>query len=500
MTDRQLDSTFDREIRALFEAGPRAAPTATLERALARAEAVAQRRPQFARLDRDAWPPQGRFGGGRSVDRLALLARHARLALAALLIAVVGAVIAVGAGLVDRRPAETPTPSLTKPSLTVRVASAGTFTNRLRDHLPARLWPDGRVLIGEEYLVDLATGASETLAVVLEPGPSPSVSPLADGRVVLIYDKDIEGVITEGQHAVAILDPASGAVTEVGRLPAYAHEQRLVLHDGRIFGSGGFVFDELGPGAVLDTAYIFDIETGTTTNLAPLRQPRSSHVMVDLLDGRVLLIGGEPPETEQFPGPLAWVEVYDLATGTSTPVEGPGAEDDWGWGSMYPFTRLADGPVVLPGGATYTEPCGFFPRPSGGIVGGLSERAFTRDQPYVLDPATGSVRAGPLIPPTQYAYVPLDGDRALISRHEKAFASCDVDSTRVNYAWLGIVDFGSGTVLGSPNPLTGEGELDVRPEAVYMSGVRLPDGRVAVIEAPGLTPGPSRVDVLTIGP
>jgi hypothetical protein len=196
---------------------------------------------------------------------------------------------------------------------------------------------------------------------------------------------------------------------------------------------------------------------------------------------------------------MTWMEVYDLEAGTSAPVADP--TNEGGWGRLYPFTKLADGRVVVTGPLEITEPCGpFFPRPSGGIIGGSSERAFTRDHTLVFDPSSGMVRPGPLVPPTRYAYVPLDGDRALISRQEKAFDSCEVDAKRVDYAWLGIVDFGSGTVLGSPNPLTGEGGLGIEPEAVYMSGVRLPDGRVAVVEAPGLVPGSSRVDILTIAP
>jgi hypothetical protein len=493
MTDQSLDQSFERELRELFQSGSRAAPPTTLERALVSAALVGQRHARFERLNGRAWPPRRHAASDPAVHRLV------RVALAALAVLLAGVMIAVGARLADRlAPPTTPPPSQLPPSLSMTVVSAGTMELPSRDNVPVRLWPDGRLLLGHEHLFHLATGTTEELAVVFASGAAPSVFPIPDGRVVLIDDKGGDGAIAQGQHRVAVLDVASGAVTEVGRLPAYAYEERLVLRDGRIFGSGGLVVDDLG-GETLDSAYVFDIETGSTTQLAPLRQPRSGHVMVELLDGRVLLFGGERPEAHLVPGPVTWVEVYDLETGVSTAIEDP--EEDWGWGPMWPYAQLADGQVVLPGPAEIEEPCPFFPEPRGGIIGGGSGREIVREHTYVLDPATLTIRPGPLVRPPAYAYVPLDGQRALFSRQERAYESCDVEETVVRYPWLGIVDFGSGTILGSPNALTGEGTLDIRPEAVYSNGVLLPDGRVALIDVSSELPVPTRrIDILSIEP
>jgi hypothetical protein len=270
-----------------------------------------------------------------------------------------------------------------------------------------------------------------------------------------------------------------------------------VLRDGRIVISGGLEGDGSGPGTVLASAYVFDPETGASTPLAAMQQPRIRHVMVELRDGRVLVVGGEDPRSEDAPGSFTTVEAYDLHTGMPTAVDEIRMSP--GWGPLWPHVALLDdGRVVISGRIDIEEPCGALPAPSGSPAGFPSIHAIVRLRTHVFDPGTGRLREGPLVPSSWPGLVPIGGDRVLLSSEQRAYASCALDAEAVVFPWLGIVDFGLDTIFESRNPVTGAGTIDAAPDVVYAGGVRLADGRVAVIEASRETPQPFRIDVLTI--
>jgi hypothetical protein len=83
-------------------------------------------------------------------------------------------------------------------------------------------------------------------------------------------------------------------------------------------------------------AYVFDHLTGALT-ISAMGVPRSDHETTTLLDGRVLLVGGNESNHS---------ELFDPATGTFTP--GPDMSTVHGYGLSA--TLLMDGRVLLIGG------------------------------------------------------------------------------------------------------------------------------------------------------
>ena len=121
------EMSFDRDIRDVLTTGPRTAPAATVDRALAAASGIEQRHPRFTRLDRRVWPPVARSASDPGMQRLA------RVALAALIVLLLGAIVAVGARLAARPPSISLTP-------------AGVIRSNVVGPT-AKLWPDGRILL-----------------------------------------------------------------------------------------------------------------------------------------------------------------------------------------------------------------------------------------------------------------------------------------------------------------------------------------------------------------
>lgn len=126
------------------------------------------------------------------------------------------------------------------------------------------------------------------------PGPELSVGRagmtatlLPDGRVLVAG-----GYPGEGQAptpVVELLDPSTGASTQVGRLlVARADHSASVLPDGRVLLAGGF--DSLGD--PLASTEIFDPADLTPLSFGPsLTQARAAHVSV-VIDDAVVLVGG----------------------------------------------------------------------------------------------------------------------------------------------------------------------------------------------------------------
>jgi len=120
------------------------------------------------------------------------------------------------------------------------------------------------------------------------------------------------------------------------------HTATLLL-DGRVLVTGG---DDrfLHP---LASAELFDPRTGTFSPTGSMATPRDFHVATLLLDGRVLVTGGSPFGMDSASGQfLASAEIYDPKTGKFSPT-----------GSMstprvsHTATLLGDGRVLVVGGA-----------------------------------------------------------------------------------------------------------------------------------------------------
>jgi hypothetical protein len=109
------------------------------------------------------------------------------------------------------------------------------------------------------------------------------------------------------------------------------------LLDGRVLVAGGQVV----AGAALASAELFDPVTGTWSFTGSMREPRADAALVLLADGRVLAAGGTDGQRA-----LATAELYDPVTET------------WSYtgslalGRVAPAVRLWDGKVLLVAGLT----------------------------------------------------------------------------------------------------------------------------------------------------
>lgn len=125
-----------------------------------------------------------------------------------------------------------------------------------------------------------------------------------------------------------------------------ALHEMAVLPDGRVLVPGGLHLHYAGGSA--PTAEIFDPSTGSWTLTAPMATPHSKHTVTALLDGRVLVAGGEGRVAVQIRGnALTQSEVYDPHTNRWS-TTGPMV-------SEVPFnhsaTLLGDGRVLVAGGS-----------------------------------------------------------------------------------------------------------------------------------------------------
>jgi Kelch motif protein len=118
--------------------------------------------------------------------------------------------------------------------------------------------------------------------------------------------------------------------------PRYYHTARM-LADGRVLIAGGSRDD-----MALDTAEIWDPETGTFTSAATLTTARTLHTATLLGDGRVLFVGGF--------GDVASAELWDPATGSFEPAGTMAEGRAW-----HTATRLEDGRVLIAGGPAGAE-------------------------------------------------------------------------------------------------------------------------------------------------
>jgi hypothetical protein len=459
------EQPLDPGLRAVFALVPGVAPVAMVDRALAEASTIPQRRPRFPGLDPRAWPPRPRTVSDPAVRRSARL-----MFVTAVTLLLIAGVVAVGARLLETRP----------PRATIEIA--GSLAFELLGPQALAL-PDGRILAygqGTESIFDPATG--ESANVSLGPFVGPAALALPDGRVLLLGSVDRAPSSTRAT-VVGILDPATGAVTIVGELPVYTFDPGLaVLADGRLLVSGG-----LDPSAPVvgyfDMVWAFDPATGTATSLAPLRQPRMNHSMVVLDDGRVLIAGGAGPEAGASGGDVLEVETYDPETGESSVV-----------GTINPGRGLAAGPAVRLGDGRVLVPGGFIPDPPCG-----ASRNY-RQATFIYDPIADELVPGPELPHAVGSAVALLDSRAVVFGNRSVMTGgCDSGTEPFLEPWLGVVDPTDGTVYESTDTRTGAGTLALELDSAYEIGVLLPDGRVALITGGPDDPIPNRVDILTIG-
>jgi hypothetical protein len=163
---------------------------------------------------------------------------------------------------------------------------------------------------------------------------------LADGRVLVVGGYGAGGAVA----AAELYDPITRSWTTTGD-PAEGRygQSATLLNDGTVLVAGGSTGGSSSPYAPTVSVELYDPRSGSWTATASMSTPRSGHTATLLLDGTVLVAGGDASSTGAS---LASAELYDPATGSWTAV-GPMTEARAGQTAV----RLSDGRVLVAGGS-----------------------------------------------------------------------------------------------------------------------------------------------------
>ena len=177
----------------------------------------------------------------------------------------------------------------------------------------------------------MVAGLLATVALALAGCQTATV--LQDGRVLLVT-----------AAGAALYDPVAGTITATGApTDLRIASSSTLLDDGTVLFAGGAT-----DGGSLASVERYDPAAGAFAAAGTLAEPRALHAAQLLQDGRVLITGGgvlDQGDGEASPPPLTTAEIYDPATGTSTPTGSMGEPR-----AMHVSTLLADGTVLLTGG------------------------------------------------------------------------------------------------------------------------------------------------------
>jgi hypothetical protein len=318
---------FDRLLAdVLDERGPQTAPDPLVDRALASARSVPQRRSSINALDRAGWPPSRMSLANPTTARLVLIGVVVLLALALLATAV-----AVGSRLLRREQALT-------------WAQAAPMREGRRVHL-ATILADGRVLVaggesGGQSLssaerFDPATGAWSLVAAMADRRSAATATLLQSGLVLVAGG----GAGAEALASAELFDPARGTWSRTGSMSERRGQHVAVrLRDGRVLVAGGTQGDPPNR-----RAEIYDPAAGTWKLTRSMLFWRASPAATLLADGRVLVAGGFGAEPGQ---PNDSAEIYDPATDTwkgAGVMSAPRADG-------HTATLLPNGTVLIVGG------------------------------------------------------------------------------------------------------------------------------------------------------
>jgi hypothetical protein len=240
----------------------------------------------------------------------------------------------------------------------------------------ATMLADGRVLVAGGYgnrdeqlasaeLYDPVTDTFSLTGSLANARGSHTATLLADGHVLIAGGGPASWLNASSSYLASaeLYDPGTGTFSSTGSMttPRDGHTATALL-DGRVLMAGG---NDLGDHGIA-SAELYDPETGTFTATGSMTTARGFHTATRLSDGRVLITGGDPAAWT-FSGPyLASAEVYDPATGTFTATGSMAVGRE-----LHAASLLSDGRVLITGGVTYN-----------GVV--------SLDSAELYDPTTGS--------------------------------------------------------------------------------------------------------------
>ncbi len=226
-------------------------------------------------------------------------------------------------------------------------------------HMSASKLPDGRVIsvaltVEDESGVALVVFDPETdgwtrLSDIPSNRVFSNMSVLNNGRILIVGGVDVSGMWSgptsaEPLDVVETYDPATGEWQTLEAMNESATEQSVVpLDEGRIMAVGGFNESHRSQGTA--RSEIFDPTTNTWTLTDDMNVPRMSPKAIALLDGRILVTGGEGVLYGMTSGDSPDSETYNPDTGKWT-LTGPMSVRR----ENHTLTLLPDGRVLAVGG------------------------------------------------------------------------------------------------------------------------------------------------------
>jgi hypothetical protein len=239
---------------------------------------------------------------------------------------------------------------------TGRFAATGSLATERSGHV-ATLLPDGRVLVTggqNQYgdprtaeIYDPVTGRFDLAGTTSEGTWSAAAQP--DGTVVVLgWSQPERWHPTEPAPAPATERvPGPGFVVTGSPVVDRLDHTATLLADGRVLVTGGRTQDLVDgqPPDVLASAEVFDPRSGRFERVADMARPRVRGSAIRLLDGRVLVVGGDVSTNPWVNGVPLTAEVYDPATGSFSLLDNRIA-----WGRTecdVELTPFGDGRAVL---------------------------------------------------------------------------------------------------------------------------------------------------------
>jgi hypothetical protein len=287
-----------------------------------------------------------------------------------------------------------------------------------------------------------------TTAAVSPPGPIGTgrqihtATRLEDGRVLVVGGY----ALGDGPLASAVLyDPGTNTFSPTGSLAeARGYHTATLLPDGRVLIAGGGPASWPGSitgitGPFLASAELYDPRTGTFSPTGSMATPREVHTATRLADGRVLITGGADYQARA----VASAELYDPTTGTFSPTGSMSTAR-----AFQTATLLADGRVLIAGGSP--------------AAWGTTSKLASAE---IYDPRTGAFTAtGPMAEERDFHTATELVDGRVLFAGGSGISSENLTSAE-------IFDPGTGTFI--PTGLMTDGRE-------YQSATLLPDGRVLV--------------------
>lgn len=197
----------------------------------------------------------------------------------------------------------------------------------------------------------------------------PVVVALADGRVLVAGGRGCGPTGLAACDEAELYDPATGTFALTGRLlTPRIHATATLLMDGRVLVAGG------EDPALISSAELYDPATGVFTPAGDMNVARAQHTATRLQDGRVLIAGSIDLSTLPRTA-VGSAELYDPGTGQFTFTGGLVQARYY-----HTATALPDGRVLLAGGSERGVPM-------------RTDESSPLASTEIYDPATGTFAA-----------------------------------------------------------------------------------------------------------